>query len=329
MVNLLKDLIDIPSVSGNEAEIGRYLLRLFQEKGYKTKVQPVREENFNVLAMPSDKVKLLFCTHMDTVAPFAPFSMQEDAVLGRGSCDAKGQIVAMLLALEQLRAEDIHDVGLLVVVEEESTSMGARTAAQLDVGSEYVIVGEPTENKLAIGQKGVYAFTLTAFGTGGHSSMPDKGESAVHKLIKIASEWINSDWGEDPVLGKSLVNFGTFHGGVGMNVLAPEACTDGIFRVATSLHEIRRKISESLTDDITIEIKSESEPQHMISIPDFETTIVGFGSDAAHLRPLGEIVMYGAGSISVAHRESERITLAELERAVHDYARIAKYLLQK
>lgn len=329
MIDLLKDLMNISSISGNEATVGHFLVKLFQDCGYLTTTQPVEDNNFNVLATCGAQTKVLLCTHMDTVAPFIPFSYENGIVYGRGACDAKGQIVAMFEALERLRAEDIRNVGLLIVVGEETNSGGAKKAAKLSVGSEYVIVGEPTDNKLAIGQKGVMVFKLTAYGSGGHSSLPELGESAVHKLLNVTSRWIHDEWGEDPVLGKSLVNIGMFNGGVGMNVLAPEATAEGIFRVAVSVDEILNKMKATLPDDIELEIKSISGPQRMVEIPGFETKVVGFGTDAAHLRPLGDIVLYGPGSITVAHRDDEQIRVKDMQRAVYDYMRIVKYLLKQ
>lgn len=329
MIDLLKDLINISSISGNEAKVGQYLVRLFQSRNYLTMTQPVEGDRFNVLATSGEQAKVLLCSHMDTVAPFIPFSEKNGIIYGRGACDAKGQLVALFMALERLRAEGIKNVGLLAVVGEETNSGGAKKAAELTLGSEYVVVGEPTDNMLAIGQKGVLVFKLTAHGTGGHSSLPELGESAVHKLLDVTSQWIRDEWGEDEVLGKSLVNIGMFNGGVGMNVLAPEATAEGIFRVAVSTEAILDNMKKSLPDDIRLEIKSMSGPQHMVEIPGFDTKIVGFGTDAAYLRPLGDIVLYGPGSITVAHRDDEQVRVKDLERAVDDYVRIVKYLLQQ
>ncbi len=329
MINLLKELINIPSMSGDEAAVGDYLVRFFQQRGLMVKTQPVEGHNFNVLATCGAPTTVLLSSHMDTVAPFIPFSEKDGVIYGRGACDAKGQIVAMFEALERLRANGIRNVGLLAVVGEETNSNGAKKAATLSLDSKYVVVGEPTDNKLAIGQKGVLAFKLTAHGTGGHSSLPELGESAVHKLLEVTSAWLKEEWGDDAVLGKSLVNIGTFNGGVGMNVLAPSATAEGIFRVSISTDVILKKMQKYLPNDIKLDINSISEPQRMIEIPGFETQVVGFGSDAAHLRPLGDIVLYGPGSITVAHRENEHVLIKDLQRAVDDYVRIINYLLQK
>jgi acetylornithine deacetylase len=327
MIKLLEKLVNISSISGNEQEVCRYLFHYLQDNGYETEQQPVARDSFNVLAGNGNRPRVILCSHMDTVAPFLPFRKQGDLIHGRGACDAKGQIVAMISAAARLSAENIQDFGLLFVVGEESTSCGAKKAAQFDLGSEFVIIGEPTDNKLAIGQKGVLAFELSAKGTGGHSSLPDLGESAVHKLLDVLYKWKELDWGADDVLGKSLINFGEISGGVGMNVLAPDATARGMFRIATSLSDIHEKIDATLPKDVQLRILSESGPQHMLTLPGFETQVVGFGTDAAHLRPMGDIILYGPGSIRVAHRDNEHIRISELEQAVDDYVKIVKSLL--
>ena len=327
MIELLQKLISIPSLSGDESEIGHFLFNHLERLGYKTIRQPVSATTFNILALTEEQPRVLLCTHMDTVAPFLPFKQQDDILFGRGACDAKGQIVAMIKAAEMLRRSNCLKFGLLFVVGEESTSIGAKAASQLDIDSEFVVVGEPTDNKLASGQKGVLMFRLAARGTGGHSSLPEQGESAVHKLLPILQQWITMDWGKSERLGRSLLNVGTINGGVGLNVLAPAAEAEGIFRVATSLSEIHKLMQASLSADVELSILSESEPQHMLTLPGFETQIVGFGTDAGHLRPLGEIVLYGAGSIRFAHANNEQVTQDELQQAAHDYVKIVHLLL--
>jgi len=329
MIKLLKTLVDIPSISGDEAGVADYLTSLLKTKGYKTIRQSVDEKTYNIFALRGECATVLLSSHMDTVAPFVPFRRSGDVLYGRGACDAKGQIVAMIHAGDRLAAAGISDFGLLFVVGEESTSRGAKKAAEMQVGSKYVVIGEPTDNTLAVGQKGVLVFDLSATGSGGHSSLPELGESAIHKILGVLHAWLETDWGEDPLLGQSLLNIGTIHGGVGMNVLAPEAKASGIFRVATSLAAIHEKIYAALPDDVQLSIPSQSEPQQMVSLPGFETKIVGFGTDAAHLRPLGDIILYGPGSIQVAHRNDEHISVAALEKAVHDYVKIVALLLEK
>lgn len=329
MIELLEKLISIPSISGDESQLAALLSRYFIDKGYRMVTQDVDADRCNLLISKQERVKVLLCTHLDTVAPYIPFTRKGDIVYGRGACDAKGPMVAMIEAFEQTCRLGFSDVGLLFVVGEETTSEGAKKAATLSIGSKFVVVGEPTDNKVAVGQKGVLMFKLETEGVSGHSALPHQGESAIHKLVQLLSLWVKKEWGEDAQLGGSYVNIGLLNGGVGINVLAPRASAKGIFRVATSLEDIHRQIDATLPPDIRMEIPSESQPQRLLAIPDLETTVVSFGSDAAHLRPLGEIVLYGPGSIQNAHSDNEQITVAELQQAVHDYLLIINYLRRR
>ena len=126
--------------------------------------------------------ELVFSTHMDTVPPFIPSSETSDRIYGRGSCDAKGIIVAQIAAAEKLKAEGIH-VGLLFLVGEERDSQGAQTANQDPRGAKFLINGEPTENRIALASKGTLRVEVVATGKMAHSAYPELGESAIEKLL--------------------------------------------------------------------------------------------------------------------------------------------------
>src|ERR1035441_3523585 len=129
---LTRKLIDIESITGNEAAVGEALARELTALGYAVERMPVEGDRFNVWATPPDQPRpeLVFSTHMDTVPPFIPSSETAERIYGRGSCDAKGIIVAQIAAAEKLKAEGIH-AGLLFLVGEERDSQGAQ-AANLD-----------------------------------------------------------------------------------------------------------------------------------------------------------------------------------------------------
>jgi len=327
MYNLLSKLVNIPSVTGSEQEIGRFLVEECRRLGYDVKTQSVTRDRFNVVATTHASPTVLFNTHMDTVPDFIPFSHKGNTFYGRGACDAKGQIVAMLAAGEQLKADGFFNFGFLFVVGEEVVSDGAKMANSLALDSKFVIVGEPTGNKMAIGQKGVLVYNVRARGTGGHSSQPEKGVSAIHDLVSFLSPWIEKDWGADPVLGKNLINVGLLNGGSGINVLAEQAQARGLFRVATSLDALRRQIFSNCPAHIVIEEESASPPQTFLTLPGYETFVAGFGTDAAYLRDLGQVVLCGPGSIQFAHRQDEQIQLSDLEKAVYQYQDIAKKIV--
>src|SRR5580704_3895151 len=164
-ITLTRQLIDIESITGNEAAVGNYLWGELCRLGFQAKKMPVEAGRFNVYAAPpewapeerspkpeTDFPNVVFSTHMDTVPPFIPSSEDATRIYGRGSCDAKGIIVAQIAAAERLREQGIH-VGLLFLVGEERNSLGAQVANQLSPGCKFLVNGEPTENRMASASK--------------------------------------------------------------------------------------------------------------------------------------------------------------------------------
>lgn len=327
MIELLKNLIDIPSVTGQETEIGEFLFHLLIKKGYDVQKQFVEDRRFNIIATRSNPAKILLCTHIDTVGAFIPFRQVGDTIYGRGSCDAKGSIASMLTTGDKLSTEGIKNFGLLFVVGEELKSDGALNAAKLAVGSKYIVLGEPSNNKLVIAQKGTLVFRITVKGKAAHSAFPEKGVSAIHNLIKILNEWQNTDWGHNPALGDNTLNIGKISGGVNMNTIADHAEATGIFRIATGLSPVKTKLHTYENDMTTIEVICSSEPTKLTPLNGFETVTVPWGTDAPYLMPLGEVFLIGPGSIDDAHTANERITISELEKSVKIYIDIVKQML--
>jgi len=328
MIDCLNKLIQIPSVTGDEYQIGQFLVGLLKDKGYNVKTQAVDQNRFNIIALTDSDPFILFNTHIDTVPPFIPFSREGDRIYGRGACDAKGQIVTIIDAADRLLKENITSFGLLFVVGEEVESDGAKLAAGLTLDSRYLIICEPTENKLVVGQKGTIVFRLKAKGSGGHSCHPEKGESAIHQIISYFSQWQDYDWGTDVFFGRSTVNIGKISGGSGINILAEHAEAEGIFRVATSVRQLKRKIENMKNERIEIEMLSESDPQRLLELDGFEKTIVGFGTDASYLKPLGEILLLGPGSIEFAHCKNEHIKIEDLNRGSDLLVKMVKQLIK-
>src|SRR3954452_22095352 len=106
-ITLTRQLVDIESISGNEAAVGNYLYGELCRIGHQTRKMPVEGDRFNVYATSSDRPdpSIVFSTHMDTVPPFIPSSEDEHKIYGRGSCDAKGIISAQIAAADRLRTE--------------------------------------------------------------------------------------------------------------------------------------------------------------------------------------------------------------------------------
>src|SRR5882762_5239968 len=163
---LTRKLIDIPSLTGNEGEVGRYLTSYLEGLDYLVETQEAEQDRFNVIATTGEPGRVIFSTHMDTVPPFIPSHEDEENIYGRGACDAKGIIAAQIFAAERLRADGLKEIGLLFTVDEEAGSGGAQIANRNPKARDcrYLINGEPTDNKLAIGTKGSLRCTISTEG---------------------------------------------------------------------------------------------------------------------------------------------------------------------
>jgi acetylornithine deacetylase len=329
---LTRALVDIESVSGNEAGVATYLFdrvsALAARHGGRVERLPVDGERFNVFASWGEPVVTL-STHMDTVPPFFPSREDDEFVWGRGACDAKGAIAAMIGAAETLAGEGARGIGLLFVVGEEINSAGAKAAALSPRGSRYLINGEPTESKLALGAKGALRYEIRAAGKMAHSGYPELGESAIDKLLDVLETVRRIPLPRDPVLGPGTINIGRIAGGRAPNVVADEARAEIFVRLVGDPAPIR--------DAMTAAVAGRAELREVGFIPAVQfdsfdgrpTTIVSYTSDAPILSPAwGKPLLIGPGSIRVAHTEAERVPKRELEAAVGLYAGLARQLLK-
>src|ERR1700733_673909 len=162
---LTRTLIDIPSVTPEEEQVGAYLYahlsQLCAAHNGHVEIMEVEPKRSNVFAQFGEPIVTL-STHMDTVPPFFASREDDEFIWGRGACDTKGIIASMVLAAEALLAQGERRGGLLVVVGEERNSAGAQAAALDPRGSKYLINGEPTESKLVLGCKGALRFEIVA-----------------------------------------------------------------------------------------------------------------------------------------------------------------------
>src|SRR5713226_8982436 len=212
---LTRALVDIESVTGNEKQVGDYLFAhlssLAANHAGKVERQDVEPGRFNVLAYWG-KPLVTLSTHMDTVPPFFASRENEEVIRGRGACDAKGIIAAMVTAGQDLLEKGVKNFALLFVVGEERNGAGAITASKTPRGSRYLVNGEPTENLLALGSKGALRYELVARGRLAHSAYPQLGHSAIHSLLDALQEIRAFPLPSDPVLGPSTLNVGTISG---------------------------------------------------------------------------------------------------------------------
>jgi acetylornithine deacetylase len=326
-VALTRALVDIDSTTGREGEVGRWLADYLEGAGFSIVTQPVDESRFNVLAT-SGSPQVVLSTHFDCVPPFFPSRVDGDRLYGRGSCDAKGILAAQITAAELLRRDGETRVGLLFVVGEERGSDGAKVANASGAanGSRYLVDGEPTDSRLGLATRGMLRLKLRASGRAAHSSFPDLGVSAIDKLLDTLIELRSLDLPADPVLGRTHYTIGLIAGGVAPNVVSPSAEAEVMFRTVSDATEIRRAMLP-LEARVAIEHVLEAPPVRMATVPGYEAVVFPYTTDIPFLTAWGQPLLFGPGSIHVAHTADEFISIRELESAVTHYVAIARHLL--
>jgi acetylornithine deacetylase len=328
-VTLTRQLVDIESISGNEAALGNYVYGELCRLGYQTKKMPVEGDRFNVWATSLDHCDpaLVFSTHMDTVPPFIPSSEDAARIYGRGACDAKGILAAQIAAAERLRQYGSH-VGLLFVVGEERDSLGAKIANDhAPAGCKFLVNGEPTENRIALASKGSLRAEVTAKGRMAHSAYPELGESAIDKLIAALSRLRAMPLPSDPEIGPCTLNIGLIEGGRAPNVIPDHAHADLLYRLIGSTDELRRTILETARDQVQVTFPLELPFCRLRTVDGLPTMIAAFTTDIPRLGKWGEPLLVGPGSIHLAHTEGEYIEKQQLHEAIELYCTIAKKLL--
>ncbi len=165
--------------------------------GYSVALQQVADGRTNLIATTTDKTTTLpVNAHGHSASSHQGYGEDDNYIYGRGACDAKGIIAAQISAAEQLRAEGVNDLGLLFTVDEEAGSEGARVANNhpLARSCEYLINGEPTDNKLATGSKGSLRLRIKAQGRAAHSAYPEQGQSAIDTLLDVLADIRRCAW---------------------------------------------------------------------------------------------------------------------------------------
>ena len=322
---LTRRLIETPSISGDEKAVAEFLADYLSGMGFAVELQEAEPNRPNVYARRGEP-DVVLSSHTDTVPPYVEFREDEATVYGRGACDAKGIIAAMVKAAEQLIEAQVTDFGLLFVVGEEAGSAGARAANLVSNRSRYLINGEPTESKLALGSKGALRAALKTTGRAAHSAYPQLGESAIDKLLDILSDLRRMELPADATLGPSTLNIGLIKGGVATNVIAPAAEAELLFRIVTDADTVRRKFEATVAGRAEIEYSFACDAVMMEPLDGFETDVVAFTTDIPLLTNWGKPLLYGPGSILDAHTAGEKFLKSELLQSIDVYARMAAAL---
>jgi acetylornithine deacetylase len=331
-ITLTRQLIDIESISGNEAAVGNYLFGEISRLGYHTRKMAVEGNRFNIYATSHDhpNPQIVFSTHMDTVPPFIPSSEDALRIYGRGACDAKGIIAAQVAAAERLKSEALY-VGLLFVVGEERDSLGAKAANEWAAKEashrcKFLVNGEPTENRIALASKGALRAEVTARGRMAHSAYPELGHSAIDKLIEALTRLRAMPLPSDPEVGPCTLNIGLIEGGRAPNVIPDYAHADLLYRLVGASGELRQQIMATAGDSVEVKFPLELPFLRFRKIEQVPTMIAAFTTDIPKLTNWGEPLLIGPGSIHVAHTDGEFIEKKQLAEAIDLYCGIAKKL---
>ncbi|HKV26544.1 MAG TPA: M20/M25/M40 family metallo-hydrolase [Candidatus Acidoferrum sp.] len=331
LFELTRALVDIESVTNREKNVADFLFAQLSVLASRTSGQlermPVEPCRDNIFAFWGEPVVTL-STHLDTVPPFFPSLEDDEFLWGRGSCDAKGIIAAMMVAAERLLQSGARNFGLLFVVGEERNSAGAKVAAANPRGSRFLINGEPTENQLALGSKGALRFEITAHGKLAHSAYPDLGHSAIHTLLDVLRAIRMIGLPQDPLLGQSTLNIGVISGGRAPNVVADHAQAEIMFRTVGAPDEIRQAVLAAVAGRAEAREVLHTAAMRLTAFDGLPTTVVAFATDIpTYDGAWGQPFLIGPGSIHLAHTAEERISKKQLSDAVDIYARMTRQLL--
>lgn len=328
VLKLTRHLVGIPSPTGSEERVTEYLETWMKNRGFTVLSQNVGPGRSNLLALNGEP-KVVLCTHTDTVSPYLQPGEDEQYIYGRGACDTRGIIAAMLVAGTRMMQRGIRDFGILLLVGEEGPHDGAKQADRWALSSKcrFLINGEPTENRMARASLGGLLVTLRTKGTARHSAMPEQGRSAVHDLLDILCDLRKLSLPEEGDLGKASINVGRIWGGIQANILAPEAGCHLLFRLVNNPEQCMERIRDTVADRAAVEILSAYPPVRLRTIHGYPSMVARFGTDIPFLTHWGEPFLIGPGSISDAHSPEEKVEKSQVRDAVPLYSELVERLL--
>ncbi|MFA4030123.1 MAG: hypothetical protein GDYSWBUE_001612 [Candidatus Fervidibacterota bacterium] len=369
VISTLCELIEIPSVNptlaspsdppNGERHLAEHIAELLKCIGASVIRQQVSDGRDNIIAiLGSGNIDVMLCAHMDTVSgngmryqPFKP-TLVGGKIYGRGACDTKASIAAMLVALRNAARSGRHvTIMFAATVDEECGASGAKALCKWlveqfgrDMLPKICIVGEPTDLKIAVAHKGFVRGTIRTTGVSAHSSMPHLGVNAICRMAKVipllelyADEVLSKL--NHPLLGTPTINIGMIRGGLAPNVV-PERCEVVIdLRILPSQepieawHNLREFIHSSLAIDFYTEFDqpelidtgmetSPDEPavKRLIeatrsALGSVEVIGVPYSTDASKFASIGiPSVVFGPGRIEQAHSADEFVEVEQVEK---------------
>ena len=325
-VDLFVEMLKIDSTSSSERAFSEFLKKRLQDGICRVESFEFGDGTENLL-FSWGKPEIVFCTHLDTVPPYIPPVLEDGVAKGRGTCDAKGQIMAMYSACMELRDRGETGFGLLLLAGEETGSFGAKSFRNVHPGAEYVIVGEPTDNCMASASKGTKSFEVTIAGKKAHSGYPEYGVSAVDLFVDFMERLRQTDFPEDPELGMTTYNVGKLESPNPQNVLSDKVTFRLYFRTTFVSDSIVSEVIPGFANSfISVRALGGDTPSRYLVLGGFPSKPVAFGSDAPQLTNFRNKILCGPGSILAAHTSSEYILLDDMWQARDNYVKMFSML---
>ena len=323
VTSFLMQILSIDSTTGNELALIEYLINNHRLPGARIKLQTVSKTQKNIFFIWGEP-KIIFCTHLDTVAPYIQPKIKGDVIYGRGACDAKGQIALIYETCLALHRENQTDFGILLTAGEETTSLGAKIANRALKKTKFIVVCEPTNRKLVSAAKGILAAAITVSGKSAHSGYPHRGQSAINRFIEFIDYLNKIPFPKDDLLGNTTYNLGLLTSDNVPNVLSDKLTTQILFRTTFVSHQIIQNKLQKLAFEygISLRLTKSSPPINFFTPRGFSTDTVSFGSDAPSFYNVDYRLMYGPGNILHAHTLEEQLKLSSLACAIKDLKKL-------
>jgi acetylornithine deacetylase len=327
-VDLLYELVAIPSVTGSEGGVIDFFEERFRGRGWSVETIDVSPGRRNIFVR-SGPPRVVLTTHVDTVPPYFEPRRKGAILFARGACDAKGSLSAMAVALERVLA-DTNEAALLLLVGEERGSDGALAANRhAPAGVEFLVGGEPTGNRFVAGSKGCLRISIEVRGRAGHSSNAESGFSAVPPLLDFLDAVRRLDFPADPTFGQTTMNIGVLEGGTAPNVTAERARAEVLFRTGLPVEQLLSRVQPLVKPPVTLQVPYRSDPIRFRVPKGWQGEIVSFACDLPLLPRWGQPILIGPGSILDAHAAEEKVDLSQIEEAVVLYEELVRSLLSQ
>jgi succinyl-diaminopimelate desuccinylase len=359
------DLIKIPSENppGREAKLAKYIAALLAKEGFDVRLQQVSEDRFNVIAELcgcQEGPTVVLNGHLDVVPAngewkYPPFAatIDQGRIYGRGAADMKAGLAAMISAVKTIKDNVIPIKGrimLVFVADEEVSNLGTKAFLQEYNDIQYAVIGEPTQMELAIAHRGCSSFKITAYGSAGHASVPEKANNAIMNMNRVLNELVI--YGEQlrninhELLSSPTISVGVIKGGSKSNIV-PDKCEIIVDRRLLPgenpekvLNEFRSILDRIGTNGVETRFQVENLSWCDAGFLDSNSSLVKIASRAylncfgrkphiGHFRAtceqslfLGkgiEAIVIGPGSISQAHAVDEYVAIEQVVRAAEYY----------